>query len=92
MKAKTNIFSNIRLILLKTSKILMRLYVLIIFEVFQPQNVLVFFFFLYSMKLSYLLTHVEYFHTTREEYKLYPNGTSDYTKKDVIDGVQVILS
>ena len=51
-----------------------------------------FFFFLHSMKLSYLLTHVEYFQTTREEYKLYPNGTSDYTKKDVIDGVQVILS
>ena len=51
-----------------------------------------FFFFLHSMKLSFLLTHVEYFHTTREEYKLYPNGTSDYTKKDVIDGVQAILS
>ena len=51
-----------------------------------------FFFFFFSIILSYLLSHVVYFYTTREEYKLYPNGTSDYTKKDVIDGVQVILS
>ena len=35
---------------------------------------------------------IEYFNITLEEYKvIYPDGTSDYIKKDDIDGVQVIV-
>ena len=40
------------------------------------------------MKHSYLLTDVEYFNTTFEEYL---DGISDYITKDECDGAQVIL-
>ena len=56
------------------------------FKGFQPQNALILF--LYFMKHSYLLTDVEYFNTTFEEYL---NGISDYITKDECDAVQVIL-
>ena len=56
------------------------------FEGFQPQNVLILF--LNFVKHSYLLTDVEYFNTTFEEYL---DGISDYITKDECDGAQVIL-
>ena len=70
---------------------------LLFFEGFQAQNVLIFF--LSLMKPSYLSTakiipyvdnplslrdigEIEYFNTTYEEYKVIPDGISDYIAKD----------
>ena len=53
---------------------------------FKPQNFLISFFFLFAMKLSYLLI-LGYFNTTVGEYKvIYPDGTTDYVTKDDFDG------
>ena len=62
----------------------------LLFEGFHPQNVLNLF--LHLLKYSYLLTNIEYFNTTLEEYKvMHPDGTSEYIIKDDFDGVKVIL-
>lgn len=58
----------------------MKLNVDTLFEGFKPQNVINLF--LHSMKHSYLLTDIEYFDTTIEEYKfMYPVAISDTSRK-----------
>ena len=49
-------------------------------------KIFLFRFFLFAMKLSYLLI-LGYFNTTVGEYKvIYPDGTTDYVTKDDFDG------
>ena len=51
-----------------------------------------FFFFLFSIKHSYMLALLEYINTTLKERNFtYPDGISGYFRRDDVDGVQVIL-
>lgn len=62
----------------------------LLFERFQPRNVLILF--LFSITHSYLLTDMEHFNSTLEEsYIPRWKGSSDYITKHDVDGFQITL-